>query len=89
MYMYVGQNCVLPEREIIGVFDMDNVSWSKISREFLKKAEDDGRVTSVSGDIPKSFVLLADGGVVLSAINTATLRQRLYSGISAGTQSDE
>ena len=79
MYLHIGQSTVLNDRDIIGVFDLDNASSSRITRDFLKKAEEAGELESLGGDIPKSFVLCEDGDgqrVYLSQLGTATLRSR-------------
>ena len=57
MYLHIGQNEILPEKRIIGIFDLDITSQSKITREFLQKAEQEGVVLPVTEDIPKSFVV--------------------------------
>ena len=70
------------QRDIIGVFDMDNTTISPRTRSFLRKAEKEKRVTYVSMDLPKSFVVCApkkDAGattVYISQISPATLRKR-------------
>lgn len=80
MYLHLGQDTVVREEDIVGIFDLDNTTESKWTRTMLEKAQEHGRVISVGDDIPKSFVLCstADGFLVyLSQLNTATLRQRL------------
>jgi hypothetical protein len=67
------------ESSIIGIFDMDNTTVSKKSREFLRQAEKNGEVVS-SDDLPKSYVLTLEYGmqrVYLSSLNTSTLEQRM------------
>lgn len=79
MYLHLGQNTVVREDEIVGIFDMDNTTESKWTRRMLEKAQKDGRVISVGDDIPKSFVLVHGPGgytIYLSQLNTATLKQR-------------
>ena len=39
MYIHLGNNIMLPTNEIIGIFDLENTSVSKRTRDFLKKAE--------------------------------------------------
>ena len=84
MYLHVGQAVVLPEGEIIGIFDLDNASWSPRTRRFLEKAEREGRVVNAASDLPKSFVLRQkrDGSsaVYLSQLSSATLKGRAESG---------
>ena len=57
MYLHIGQNVVVSEADIIGIFDLDNTTGSHTTRKFLNEAEKAGRVTSVSDDLPKSFVV--------------------------------
>ena len=79
-YLHIGQNVMLPDRRIIGIFDLDNTSTSKHTRAFLKQAEDDGVVISACEDIPKSFIVCDHPYhrqiVYLSQLNTQTLMKR-------------
>ena len=82
MYLYLGQDIVVPKNDVIGVFDLDNTTSSGITRKFLEKAEKSGRVVDVSGELPKSFVLCRRNGkrtnetVYLSQLSSATLLKR-------------
>ncbi|MBQ9901096.1 MAG: DUF370 domain-containing protein [Clostridia bacterium] len=80
MYLHLGNNFVIPEREIIGIFDMDNTTISKHTRNLLRQAEKDGRVTAVTSDLPKSFVLCRDGRVYLCQISPSALAGRAEQG---------
>ena len=35
-YLHIGQNAMIPEKRIIGIFDLDITSQSKRTREFLE-----------------------------------------------------
>ena len=79
MYLSIGNDMAVRDRSIIGIFDMDNTSTSKRTREFLAKAEQGGEVVPCD-DLPKSFVLTAEYGlnrVYLTALSAATLEKRL------------
>ena len=39
MYLHLGQSVVVPQREIIGIFDLDNASYSHRTRKFLERAQ--------------------------------------------------
>ena len=39
MYLHLGQSVVVPHKEILGIFDLDNASWAYKTREFLEQAE--------------------------------------------------
>ena len=82
MYLHLGQEVVVRNADIIGVFDMDNTTISPHTRDFLRQAENDRRVTYVSMELPKSFTVCApreDKGnqqVYISQIAPSTLRKR-------------
>ena len=59
MYLSIGNDMAVREKSIIGIFDMDNTSTSRRTREFLSKAEKEGQVVPCD-DLPKSFVLTAE-----------------------------
>ena len=44
MYLHLGQSVVVPHKEILGIFDLDNSSYSHLTRKFLERAEREGRV---------------------------------------------
>ena len=84
MYLHLGQAVEVPKKDVIGVFDLDNASWSPRTRRFLEKAEKEGRVVNAASDLPKSFVLRQRGDgssvVYLSQFSSATLKGRAEGG---------
>ena len=79
MYLSIGNDMAVRDRSIIGIFDLDNTSTSKRTREFLAHAEQEGYVVPCD-DLPKSFVLTAEYGlnrVYLTSLNSSTLEKRL------------
>ena len=79
MYLSIGHDMAVRESSIIGIFDMDNTSTSKRTRNFLEKAEKEGQVVPCD-DLPKSFVLTAEYGmdrIYLTSLSSATLEKRL------------
>ena len=79
MYLSIGNDMAVRETSIIGIFDMDNTSTSKRTRDFLNRAEQEGGVVPCD-DLPKSFVLTAEYGlnrVYLTSLGSATLEKRL------------
>lgn len=83
MYLHLGQNEIVPDRRIIGIFDLDKCSTSPRTREYLAAAEREGTVLDISGEIPKSFVVCDHPYhpqiVYLSQLNPATLKNRAES----------
>ena len=81
MYLSIGNDMAVRDCNIIGIFDLDNTSTSKRTREFLNRAEREGEVVPCD-DPPKSFVLTVEYGfsrVHLTSLNAATLEKRLKS----------
>ena len=79
MYLSIGNDRVVRERAIIGIFDMDNTTPSKRTREFLANAEREGQVVPCD-ELPKSYIVTAEYGmdrVYLSSLSAATLEKRM------------
>ena len=79
MYIHLGRDYVLNDRDIIGIFNLETTTTSPRGLEFLNYAQKNGAVVSLSDELPQSYVL-ADGGVVdtvyLSELSSAVLRRR-------------
>ena len=79
MYLSIGNDFAVRQSAIIGIFDMDNTSTGKRTRDFLSRAEKEGNVIPCD-DLPKSFVLTAEYGmerVHLTTLTSSTLEKRL------------
>ena len=81
MFLHLGQSVVVPYNEILGIFDLDNASWAYKTREFLEKAEREGRAVWLGDDLPRSFVLVGDGNktstVYISQLSSSALVSRV------------
>ena len=80
MYIQIGSDMAVRDRSILGIFDLDNTTCSKHTRNFLTEAEKNGQVITVSDDLPKSFLLTSEYGmerVYLCQFNAATLEKRM------------
>ena len=79
MYLSIGNDMAVRDTSLIGIFDMDNTTTSKRTREFLENAENEGQVVPCD-DLPKAFVLTAEYGlnrVYLTSLSSSTLERRL------------
>ena len=83
MYLHLGQNEMIPDRRIIGIFDLDKCSYEKRTRDYLAAAEKNGVVLDISGDLPRSFVVCDHPYhrqvVYLSPLSSSTLQKRAES----------
>ncbi len=76
MYLHLGDSAVVPYASVLGVFDLDNATYSKRTRDFLERAEADGGLTSLGQRLPVSLVV-TESRIYLSPISSQTLNRRL------------
>ena len=79
MYVPIGGDMSVRSSAIVGVFDLDNCTYGKKTREFLARAEQNGEVVPVTDDLPKAFVLTAEYGlqrVYLTQFSSAAIERR-------------
>ena len=57
MYLRVEENIVVNTKDIIGIFDMDNTTVSRLGRNFLAESQKNGLIINSTDDLPKSFVV--------------------------------
>ena len=80
MYLQIGTEDFIKTEDIIGVFDLDNTTVNKATRDYLNEAQKADVVKTVTFDLPKSFIVTEENGqrrVYISALNTATLYKRI------------
>ena len=79
MYIHLGRDYVLNDRDIIGIFNLETTTTSPRGREFLNYAQKNGAVVSLSDELPQCYVL-ADRAVVdtvyLSELSPTAMRRR-------------
>lgn len=76
MYLHIGQDVVLRQKDIIGIFDMDKATVQKKTRDFLSAWEQKGKIIYAGNDLPQSFIVTT-GGVYVSVISALTLKKRM------------
>ncbi|MBR3620401.1 MAG: DUF370 domain-containing protein [Clostridia bacterium] len=80
MYLHIGIDKVINTDDILGIFDLDNTTVQKSSKEFLANAEKAGEVENVCTDLPKSFVVCLENGrrkVYITQIASSTIIKRM------------
>ncbi len=85
MYLHIGNQINIRERDIIGIFDADRTTTSWITRKYLSEAQRRELVNAAGTELPKSFILyrdLADNTckVYFSQLSTAALSGRMDDG---------
>ncbi len=80
MFLHLGADVVVNDKDVVAIMDLETTSISKITREYLQKAEKENDVITVSyEDLPKSYVVVKNKNerkVYISPISSATLLKR-------------
>lgn len=79
MYLHLGRDVMVKLSSVVGIFDLENTSQSRLTRKFLETAEKAGRVVNIGEELPKSFAVCQENGktiVYISQISAATLLKR-------------
>ncbi|MDP4090088.1 MAG: DUF370 domain-containing protein [Bacillota bacterium] len=79
MFLHLGENVVVPIKDVIGIFDMETSTYGSDTAQFLRAAEEDGFVERVTPEKPKSFVIAEvdkKSKIYLSPISSVTLSKR-------------
>ena len=80
IFLHAGNNINIRKKDIVAIFDIDKTSIHKVTRDFLNKAEKNGIVSTITDDIPRSFIITEKDGkkmVYISQLSPATLRERM------------
>ena len=76
-YVHLGSDVSLPVNEIVGVFDIENVTeYSAPTNDYLAACQKSGRIYYVSLDLPRSFVAATDKTYVTN-VSAATISKRI------------
>lgn len=81
MFIHIGHDTVIIDKEIIGIFDMDNTTVMKKTIDYLNNAEKSGNVKNVAPfELPKSFIVCQEptGKVIyISPVSVGTILKRI------------
>lgn len=83
MYLHAGNNKIILNKTIIGLFDMDNATMGADTRDFLRRAQRDGDLEASGNELPKSFILyekdhkIKKVAVCISQLSTPALCSRI------------
>ena len=81
MYLNIGQDTVINDKEILGIFDLDNTTVKQATRDYINTASKNGECKYVSLiELPKSFIVTTKGekrNIYISPLNTSTIFKRI------------
>lgn len=79
MFLHLGEDVVIPMKDVIGIFDMESSMYSSDTTQFLRLAEEDGFVERINNEQPKSMIVTEvdkKSVIYLSPISSKTLSKR-------------
>lgn len=79
VYLHIGNNYSVDVREIIGIFDMDNTTFTGCTKKLLDNAEKNRKIFLATYELPKTFIITSDK-IYISQLSASTLRKRLKNG---------
>lgn len=82
MFLHLGNDAVVSEDDIVAVFDMDNTTISRQSRDFLAYAQRLDMIVDICDDLPKSYIITNSGGITkvyISSVSSKTIAKRARS----------
>ena len=85
MYLHIGNGKNVRKRDIIGIFDLDTSTISKITKKYIGENEKEGNLEYLDSDLPRSFLLVEEDGmykIKLSRISSSGLVMRYENAIS-------
>ena len=87
MLIHIGEHTVIPENEIVGIFDMENTteirksSFENDTVNFLNEGEKNSEVINVAPlELPKSFIICETKKgkkIFISPVATTTIHKRI------------
>lgn len=75
MYLFLGGDVTVRSDEIIGVFDIEECSVSRITAEYLNSCQKKSQIVNISEDMPKSFIV-AEDHTYISNVSHSTICKR-------------
>jgi hypothetical protein len=79
MFLHLGKSESVPEKEVIGIFDIETATVSADTKVFLSKLQEDKRVVNLCDDLPKCFVLTDNElceSLYITQISALSLKKR-------------
>ncbi len=81
MYLNIGQDIVITDKDILGIFDLDNTTVKQATRDYINKSEKNGECVTISfEELPKSFIVTIkkeNKKIYISPLNTSTIFKRI------------
>ncbi|MDR2616192.1 MAG: DUF370 domain-containing protein [Oscillospiraceae bacterium] len=84
MFLYLERDEVVRESEIVGIFDLDNASWSHKTREYLSASEKSGRLKNLSDGLPRTLIVTTGRDYLTALTGARAAARRIPAGAADG-----
>jgi len=84
MYIHIGGEYMIKKESIVGIFDLENTTISKATKEYLKDKEKKHIIINVNEEMPKTFIILEEKGdkkVYITSFSSKTIKKRFKNAI--------
>lgn len=77
--LHLGKNETVPDKEIIGIFDIEKATMSEDTKRFLSKMQREYKAVNLASDLPAAFVV-TDGEftdrIYITSLSAKVLKNR-------------
>lgn len=75
MFLHLGGELTIKADDVIGIFDIEACSVSRMTAEFLNSCQKKGVVEYTSMDMPKSFIVAVDKTYISNVSHSTIVRR--------------
>ncbi|MCM1165071.1 MAG: DUF370 domain-containing protein [Lachnospiraceae bacterium] len=75
MFLFLGGDVSVRSDEVVGVFDIEECSVSRVTADYLNACQKNGLIVNVSEDMPKSFIV-TESRTFISNVSHGTIVKR-------------
>ena len=79
MYLHIGNDVIVNSKNIVGIFDIENTTVSRLGKNFLGEAQRRSEVIYATEELPKSYIIVRKNKkntIYISSMSTQVLMRR-------------
>ena len=78
MFLYLGGDITVKSEDVIGIFDIEECSVSRMTADYLNSCQKKGVVENVSSEMPKAFIVCSDKTYITNVSNQTINKRGKY-----------
>lgn len=75
MFLFLGGDVSVRSSDVVGVFDIEECSVSRVTVDFLNACQKNGLIFNVSEDMPKSFIVTSDKTYISNVAHSTIVKR--------------